>query len=988
MKKILMFMICMILLIGIASAQMEFDNRKQEIEFGKDISEYGKIEIRDWFGLTKLTEIELKENTEQCPESGCYANQTITMYQDAVLIEDIRFDVIKGSGYVDYNIQYKVNNVWVDYNLGDEVKGSGDGIIYEVEITGRVQGFSIVDWKIKSQGFWIEDWAVWSSALNTNIIAGWDMRVSTAGTLTDVVTGSANGTLINSPGLVAGLIGNATNYATASSQAINISDDKVDLDNSTDFTISLWVNFTADTSSANIVGKGINGDHFYLVGVDSSYSPRFRMYQEEGTINVNALGTSTLNDDEWHHIVGTFDRSTGNVSIYVNGDIEKSVTNILINNTNLSIGNLHFGTGPYGITYELNGTLDEVYMWNETLSPFLISDLYNSGIGITYVAGAVGENVTVTLISPADAYTNLTNTAIIFNATAEPTSSIINLTNATLFIWGSDFAIEEETTNIITGNQINSTIWNVILSTTDIFEWNVFACAENTTGTTCEFADSNSTLITIPFSIISESFNSETTEGSTETFELNITLASNLQISTVTLVYNNTNHTGTAFNIAGNNYSLTESIIIPNVEGVINNSFYWHIISSDGSERNSTQHNQTVSSLSLDDCSSNTIKLFNFTIVDEETQINMSNTTLEVAVNIFSFDESISILNFSTSNNSNPFQICLNINVTNNTEYSLNVIAKYEVSDPAHAIEYYNIVNSTLNNETQLQSIILYDLLSTDSTEFQLTFKGSDFVAVEGALINLQRQYIEENIFKTVELPLTDSNGQTVLHMVRNDVLYNIEVIKGGIILGSFRDVIAFCDDFTIGDCKIDLDAFSTEEEVFDYDTELGLIFTPPTFDNDTREIRVDFLIPDGTTKTVNLEVTKNDIFGNTSVCNSSLISSGGTLSCVIPSHVNDATVNIFLFVEGKEVVRDSLIISFTGYGTMGYFIAFIFILAFVFMFSDSKSGILIGLFLGFISTIMIGVIQGKLIGIGASGIWLLIIVMLMLWKLNKSKED
>ena len=75
---------------------------------------------------------------------------------------------------------------------------------------------------------------------------------------------------------------------------------------------------------------------------------------------------------------------------------------------------------------------------------------------------------------------------------------------------------------------------------------------------------------------------------------------------------------------------------------------------------------------------------------------------------------------------------------------------------------------------TAAQNITLFDLNLSDSTEFQLTFTGDDYLPLEDALIFIDRQYIAENTFKTVELPLTDSNGQTILHLVRNEVIYNI----------------------------------------------------------------------------------------------------------------------------------------------------------------------------------------------------------------------
>ena len=255
-------------------------------------------------------------------------------------------------------------------------------------------------------------------------------------------------------------------------------------------------------------------------------------------------------------------------------------------------------------------------------------------------------------------------------------------------------------------------------------------------------------------------------------------------------------------------------------------------------------------------------------------------------------------------------------------------------------------------------------------------------------LINLKRKYIAEDVFKTVELPLTDSNGQTILHLVRNDIIYTINVIKDNTILGTFSNIIAFCDDFTIGDCKLNLNAFSSSGEVFNYDEEIGLIFTTPSYDSPTRLISFDFSTPDGTVKEINMTVTRNDIFGNITVCDSSLLSAGGTLGCNVPDYISDSVIGIEIFVNGEVAVKDNVILESTAYGYMGYFIFFIFMLSFILLFSDSKSGILIGILLGFVSGISLGLLKGKIIGGGASGVWLIIIITMMLWKLNKGRKD
>ena len=147
------------------------------------------------------------------------------------------------------------------------------------------------------------------------------------------------------------------------------------------------------------------------------------------------------------------------------------------------------------------------------------------------------------------------------------------------------------------------------------------------------------------------------------------------------------------------------------------------------------------------------------------------------------------------------------------------------------------------------------------------------------------------------------------------------------------------------------------------------------------------FLTTDGTVKTVSMEVSRNDIFGNRSLCNSTLESSGGTLTCQVPN-IDDTIIITKIFVEGEETIKDYIDLETFNYGKGGYFIFFVFMISFILMFSKSKTAILIGIIAGFISGISLGLIEGKVMGIGASGIWLFVVIILMIWKLNKDREN
>lgn len=504
------------------------------------------------------------------------------------------------------------------------------------------------------------------------------------------------------------------------------------------------------------------------------------------------------------------------------------------------------------------------------------------------------------------------------------------------------------------------------------------------------FGNENNTIITWNYFVLinSQTFNSETNEGSTETFIINYT--ANETPTSINFVYNDS---VTSADIDSSDFPIviaTEVIVIPNVAAISNLSFLWNIVSS-SSNLNTSLTNQTVNVVSFDNCSVFTNVLFNYTIVDEATQQVLNgtaeNTSLEIDISLFDSAKDISILNFSTSfNSTNPSAICSLTDLFNGSSFILDSTAKY--SSSSRAIEYYNIRDSTIDDTSLIQNITLFDIKTSESTDFQITFKNSDFVIVDNALIQVNRQYVSEGVFKTVELPITDSNGQTVVHLVKNDIVYNYIVTKNNEVIGTFNNLIAFCDDETIGQCFILLNALEGTTSTFNPDVGSGISFLPLSFNTTTRDLSFTFTTNDGSVRTVLLNSTKMDQIGDTSVCSTSITSSSGTLVCSVPASIGNETIIVSVFVDGQ--------LSFTSYfradndlklGIAGYFLLLFMVVSLAFMFSESKSMIVAGIILGFVAGGMLFFIQSGIIAGGAAVMWLIIMGLIIIWKLNSEGQ-
>ncbi len=580
----------------------------------------------------------------------------------------------------------------------------------------------------------------------------------------------------------------------------------------------------------------------------------------------------------------------------------------------------------------------------------------------------------ITLNSPIDDFKELPDTNITFNVTSTITGS--TLSEAKLFI--NDTLNE---TISISGTEDTETFTKSFALGN--YNWSVEICdiSDN-----CALSETRNFEINL-FKINSQTFNNVTSEGSTEIFIINISV-SELPTS-ANLIYNGTS---TASDLDTSNFPIiiiSESIIVPTVSINTNFSFLWNIVFPSDTV-NTSSLNQTVNLLTLDNCSSFTNVLFNYTMVDEASQQELNgsgdNVSLEVDISIFSSDRSLQIINFSTEfNGTNPNAICSETNLLNISTFILDSIVKY--SSSGRAIEYYNIRDFEIDNTTTTQNITLFDIKTSESTDFQITFKDSSFVVVEGGLIQVNRQYVSEGVFKTVELPITDSNGQTVVHLVKNDVVYNYIVIKDNEIIGTFNNLIAFCEDETIGQCFIALNAIQGTTETFNPDQEIG-IDSSFSFNDTSRDLTLSFSTNDGSVKTILLSAIKMDQLGNESVCSISITSASGTLVCNIAASIGNETIITSIFVDNE--------LKLTSYfsadndiqlGPGGFFLLLFLVISTALMFSESKSMTIVGVALGFIAGNLLFFTQGGIIATGSAVIWIIVMGIILIWKLQSEGQ-
>ena len=967
----LFVLILILVAIPLVSA-FDFDNIKGDLIKNKDTSEYGKIEIRNsmfgwgWFQLDKIMSLELLENTEQCLAEGCSATTEIIMYEDGKLIDDVKFiDLETGM-----RTTIKNYDIYVDGDLynGKEVLGNSNGIKYDVELRGQVHPFQKVDWQIKSANTnWIDEWASWTSALSVDLLAYWNCDDS-SGDLIDSL-GSANATYkTNTPLDVGGIVNNATystgdDYWTIANQSVGTGFNSTE----SDFTFSFWFNQTVVTG---YMINSISGDFYYYTG-----EGLFRT----DTFAVNYIWDFNITANRSYFVTLVRNESTSTMDLYVDGvyngtlaspkgiDFEDEFNNV----TGISF----LGNNGY------KGWLDEIAMWNRSLSFSEIDDLYNGGSGITYELPAT----TVVLNSPIDNY-DTANKTVTFNCTATADPSAGNISNISLY---------HNETGTWTLNQTNSTprihnstaIFDVTFPDFESIEWNCYACDNSSA---CAYG-TNRSLNIERLAINSETYNNHTIEGSLETFIINITTAE-LYINTATLTYNNTEYAGTLTQ-DGFDYIISVTLNVDSISTAVNLTFNWTFLMEDLSTFYSDNHNQSILALSLGTCGvTNNITILNYTLYDEDNLTKLDGATfstiIELDVSIYAKGTTNEILSFSnTFNNTNPAEVCMDINL-GNTKYRMDTSTTYTAKE--RELEHHYLQNFSLTNTTTYQNISLYNLNSSKSTIFLITYKDTNFLPVENALINIQREYLGDGLFRSVEIGKTDADGQTIGHFIQNDVVYTLIVSKEGVVLSTFDNIVAWCDDVIAENCQINLNQFDTGIPVEAWDTYQNLDYTL-SFDKDTRTVSLIFVTLDGSSVTVTLNTTKSDRWMNDTVCSDIVISSSGTLTCVIGAGYGNVSVISKVYMN-EELITQANFGIFPDrddyFGGTGIIFLLILVIILPLMFVTSTVGVVLGSIFGIIiaGALMIYT-DFSWLGVRSSIIWLIIAGIILIWKIHERSK-
>lgn len=475
-------------------------------------------------------------------------------------------------------------------------------------------------------------------------------------------------------------------------------------------------------------------------------------------------------------------------------------------------------------------------------------------------------------------------------------------------------------------------------------------------------------------------------EGSTTSLTLNVTTQNISFLNTSAyLVWAGRSYNATKTNISVNVTQFYSSFVATNSTNPTNWTWFFNVSNTPFNLSGASN----FTAMNITNCSAGTNVVLNYTIFDEELQTPESvgvNATIENYLTLQNPDDPSFSYNFTIKQSSYNLLICLPSGVMNQSSWILNALTKYDVTD--HVQEFHYIENFNLTNALIPKRIGLYDLQSSKSTSFLITYQDENYLYVEGVVVDLLRKYISQSgQFYSVEHAKTDSGGQTRLHFVTEDVIYKANVWQNGVLLYTTGEFQALCQATP---CQINLRKPYENTEGISVLSNIVYSMTPQNAFHSGKSVTFSFSTKDGTSTNIVMNVTRSTTLTNETICSESTTTSAGSVVCAIPLAYQNATYLARVYMDGEilgfRTYTDELSAKET-FGDTGIFLTALGYLMLAFMGISSPTASIV---LGIIGLMAMGgmtLIDGmSAFGVGATLLWLIIAGAILIWKYQQRR--
>jgi len=290
-----------------------------------------------------------------------------------------------------------------------------------------------------------------STNLETGLISYYPLDEE-SGTREDV-KGSNDLTDNNTVLFDTGKQGNAADFEKDNAEYLEITDgSQTGLDLSSSFSFSHWVKFESIVAGDIFISKGAaSGQRSYEYKIVSTTQIALQIW-DTSDLNTQLTATvPTISTGTWYHFVSSYNLTTGEWKIYVNGvlaDIETGGRTSIKNAT----APFRVGAWGQGGNY-IDGLMDELAIYTRTLHWGDVLDLYAEGNPIPYI-GTISQLVSETVTMQDTAQKSLTR---LLNEVA----TLVDTADTTLILTkqlAEELSLSDSLIEAITGKTLFETI--------------------------------------------------------------------------------------------------------------------------------------------------------------------------------------------------------------------------------------------------------------------------------------------------------------------------------------------------------------------------------------------------------------------------------------------------------------------------------------------------------------------------------------------------
>lgn len=439
---------------------------------------------------------------------------------------------------------------------------------------------------------------------------------------------------------------------------------------------------------------------------------------------------------------------------------------------------------------------------------------------------------------------------------------------------------------------------------------------------------------------------------------------------------------------SGNLVNVTSTFLLTGLTVDTNVTFLFEFV-IDGQYYNTSSYTQEVRTIKIDDCTNWTNYIFNFTLKDEKTNtvINATNESGLIEVDLFINSDNQEILQYSSTESlTNPVYICSELDLENRGfNYDLDV----GFSSDNRVNEFYFVDEGEIETGDTPFNISLMDLKTADSTSFLFNYFDVDGLPVDESIVQVWRKYIGDGVFREVERAKSDQNGDTIVHLVEEDVIYYFQITLNDTVLYTTSTYNALCQQTP---CTIQIEAsgsganFGDEDDWDLIDGGAYSISSNPS----TRQVTMTYALDD--LGEMNLTVYKYNSDGSYSPVGSvAQTGTSGSISTTVPQSAGNVT--FFASVFKDDEFKNSEWVDFEGkaqdrFGvTLALFIGALIILTLGLMAISEGVGTLVYVILGVALSGFLGLMTVELSTGVNIVVYLVVAGGILLWKLTGGRR-